>query len=207
MQIKEIFYSLQGEGPLVGLPTIFVRTTGCNLRCSYCDTTYAYYGGKEANVAEILHQLKQWRCSRVCLTGGEPLLQEDLPVLLDALLEERYAISVETNGSCNIAHLVERPITICLDWKGPASGMHHHMDPTNISLLRVNDVFKCIIADRSDYEYAKEILNQHDIKGHIVMQPVWGQAAELADWIVGDELEVRLSLQLHKLLWGNRKGV
>jgi 7-carboxy-7-deazaguanine synthase len=207
MLINEIFFSLQGEGPDVGLPTIFVRTTGCNLRCGYCDTSYAYHDGQEMTIDKILQHMGLWRCQRVCLTGGEPLLQEDLPVLLDVLQEDGYYVSVETNGSLDITPLMERAVTACVDWKCPSSGMHQHMRPANIDLLRARDVLKFIIADRQDYEYAMRVMKKHDLVCHVIMQPVWGQAPELAGWIVADALEVRLSLQLHKLLWGNRKGV
>jgi len=158
-------------------------------------------------VPEILQQLERWHCARVCLTGGEPLIQENLPSLLDALLEKGVSLSVETNGSVDITPLVERKVTAAVDWKCPSSGMHEHMYPGNLGLLRTGDVLKLIIADRDDYVYAKHIMEIQPLACQIVMQPVGDRATELANWIITDGLEVRLSIQLHKLLWGNRRGI
>jgi len=207
MKINEVFFSLQGEGPQVGLPTIFIRTAGCNLRCSYCDTTYAYYEGTDMTVPEIMQQLERWSCTRVCLTGGEPLIQENLPSLLDAIMEKEVSLSVETNGSLDITPLTERKVTASVDWKCPSSGMHEHMVSGNLGLLRTCDVLKVIIADWEDYIYAKQVMEFQPLACQVVMQPVGNLATELANWIITDGLEVRLSVQLHKLLWGHRRGV
>jgi len=211
MKINEIFYSLQGEGTLAGLPTVFVRTTGCNLRCSYCDTTYAYQEGREMSPAVIAAHTGRWPCPRVCLTGGEPLLQEDVGEVLDLLMEAGREVSVETNGSLDVTPLTERAVIAVMDVKCPASGMHGQMRRENLPLLRPSDCLKFVIACREDYEYARGVLERHAPACPVVMQPVWEQglplAREMAAWILRDGLEVRLSLQLHKLLWGDRKGV
>lgn len=211
MKVNEIFYSLQGEGPLAGLPTVFVRTAGCNLRCSYCDTTYAYYEGEEMDPAAVVAQTKRWPCRRVCVTGGEPLLQEDVGEVVDLLVEAGYEVSVETNGSLDVATLTERKVMVVMDVKCPSSGMQEQMCWGNLPLLRPSDCLKFVIASREDYRYAREVLDRHRVSCPVVLQPVWEQgwplARELAAWVLGDGLEVRLSLQLHKILWGNKKGV
>lgn len=207
MQINEIFYSLQGEGKNVGLPTIFVRTAGCNLRCSYCDTTYAYGQGEPMQVPKIIEVMRRWSCWRVCITGGEPLLQEELPQLVDALLADGYGVEVETNGSRDVAWLIGRDVTVSLDVKCPSSGMSKEMCRDNIGLLRPRDQLKFVIGTEEDYRYARDILDRYAPGCEVVMQPVWESGVALADWIVRDEIEVRLSVQLHKILWGSRRGV
>ena len=207
MKINEIFFSIEGEGKNAGLPTIFIRTTGCNLRCSYCDTKYAYFEGKEMELAQILKKVKKWKCKRVCITGGEPLLQNDLLSLIDILLSEKYEIKIETNGSIDISGLIIKDIIISLDIKCPSSGMHKEMIMENISFLRPCDELKFIIGNREDYEYAKGIIKKYSPKCEVVFQPVWGKAKKLADWILNDEIDARLSLQIHKILWGDRKGI
>ncbi|MEA2054441.1 MAG: radical SAM protein [Candidatus Thermoplasmatota archaeon] len=207
MKINEIFYSIQGEGRNVGLPTIFVRTTGCNLRCPYCDTAYAYYEGEEISLQEILKKIKKWDCKRICLTGGEPLLQDELPELIDMLLSEGYKISIETNGSIDISEIAKKDVIISMDIKCPSSGMYKKMNVDNISLLRSHDELKFIIGDMEDYRYAKEMIKKHVPGCEVIMQPVWGKAKKLAEWILEDGLNVRLSIQIHKILWGNGKGI
>ncbi|MFO8132538.1 MAG: radical SAM protein [Thermoplasmatota archaeon] len=207
MQITELFFSLQGEGKNTGLPTIFVRTTGCNLRCSYCDTTYAYQGGEHMETPAVIDAMRRWRCRRACITGGEPLLQEELPGLVDGLLADGYAIEVETNGSQDIAWLTRRPVTISMDIKCPSSGMHAEMRMENLAALRPRDQLKFVIGSREDYDYARSIVREYEPSCPVVMQPVWKSNVALADWIVQDEIDVRLCLQLHKILWGDRKGI
>jgi len=207
MKINEIFYSIQGEGGDAGKPTIFIRFTGCNLRCIYCDTTYAFYEGKEMEIGEILERIKKWRCRRICITGGEPLLQEEVYSLIDVLLEKGYEVSVETNGSIGIEKLVRREVIIKMDFKLPSSGMMESMKEENISLLREKDELKFIIWKREDYEDAVEIIKRNSPRCNIVMQPVWGtEPRHLAEWILGDEMDVMLSLQIHKIIWGEEKG-
>ncbi len=207
MQITELFFSLQGEGKNAGLPTVFVRTTGCNLRCSYCDTAYAYSEGTEMDVPEVIETMQRWRCRRACITGGEPLLQEDMPGLTDALLADGYAIEVETNGSQGVAWLTRRDVTVSLDIKCPSSGMQDEMRMDNLAVLRPRDQLKFVIGTREDYDHACSVIERYAPACQVVMQPVWQSHVELADWIVQDEIDVRLSLQLHKILWGDRKGV
>ncbi len=207
MKINEIFFSIEGEGKNVGLPTIFVRTTGCNLRCTYCDTTYAYFEGKEMELSQILKKIKKWKCKRVCLTGGEPLLQKETLSLIDMLLSEGYKIKLETNGSINISEVTKRDIMISLDIKCPSSGMHEKMVMENISLLRDYDELKFVVGNKRGYEYAKKVIKKYIPKCEVILQPVWGKVSKLAEWILDDEIDVRLSLQIHKILWGDRKDI
>ena len=207
MKVNEIFYSIQGEGKNVGLPTIFIRLSGCNLRCRWCDTKYAYFEGKEKSVREIIEEIKKWDCKRVCITGGEPLLQEEVYNLIDELIKLNYFVSVETNGSISIEELAKRDVVIEMDYKLPSSGFSKFMLKENLSFLRKGDELKFIIADRNDYEVAKSIIKNNDIRAEIAMQPVWRKCKkrELAEWILKDGLDVRFSLQIHKIIWGNKK--
>ncbi|KAA0000616.1 MAG: radical SAM protein [Thermoplasmata archaeon] len=205
MKINEIFYSLQGEGADIGLPTIFIRLTGCNLRCKYCDTEYAFYEGKEMGLEQIMEEIGKWRCKRVCITGGEPLLQ-NVHQLIDALIKRRYEVSVETNGSLSIDNLISKKIVVKMDIKCPSSGMNDKMRMENINLLRATDELKFIIENREDYEYAKSVIEKYKPVCKIIMQPVWGKAKKLADWILDDEINVRFSIQLHKILWKGKRG-
>ena len=209
MKINEIFYSIQGEGKNAGFPTIFIRTTGCNLRCTYCDTKYAFYEGEEMSLHDIMEKIKKWNCKRICLTGGEPLLQEETPELVDMLLSEGYTISIETNGSIDISDMAGKNVILSMDIKCPSSGMQDKMRNDNIALLRTCDELKFVIGDRGDYEFAKDVLKKYEPVCEVVMQPSWSvmDAKKLAGWILEDGLDVRLSLQIHKILWGDRKGV
>jgi len=206
IKINEIFYSLQGEGSDIGLPTIFIRLTGCNLRCNYCDTRYAFYDGTYMAVDEIMEKIKKWKCKRVCITGGEPLLQKNVYFLIEKLIDEGYETSIETNGSISILKLSKMKVKIKMDIKLPSSGMHDKMLFGNIPLLRNEDEIKFIIWNREDYEYAKNILHKYKPRSEIIMQPVWGSKIKLAEWILKDEIDARFSIQLHKILWGNRRG-
>ena len=209
MNINEIFYSLQGEGALVGLPTVFIRTAGCNLRCTYCDTTYAYDEGKEITVDQILRIIQSYKCSSVCITGGEPLLQKDLMTLLTALVRKHYNICIETNGSKSVKKISgKKNVMISLDIKCPSSRMHKRMNFSNIKLLSKNDQLKFIIKRKEDYDYAKHIITTYEPCCMVFLQPVWGtDPRRLAAWILHDKLSVRLGLQLHKILWDEKKGV
>ena len=209
MKINEIFYSIQGEGLLSGVPTIFIRTTGCNLRCTYCDSIYAYEQGVTMTLSEILNAIKQYSCSEVCVTGGEPLIQKETLKLLTLLQDKGYHICLETNGSQNISNIQHRNgLLISLDIKCPSSGMHTSMDFSNLSALTKYDQLKFVIGTRTDYEYAKEIIHAHSIPCPIFFQPVWDtNPVQLAEWILQDALHVRLGLQLHKILWGDKQGV
>jgi len=206
MKVNEIFYSIQGEGSDAGLRTIFIRLAGCNLRCKWCDTKYAYFEGEEMAVGEILGKIRKWSCRRVCVTGGEPLLQEEVYDLIDGLIDLGYSVSVETNGSISIRNLAERNVLIKMDYKLPSSGFEKFMMKDNLKILRNKDELKFIIMNRKDYEFAKQIMKSNIIGCNIVMQPVWGKCKKLAEWILEDEIDARLSLQIHKIIWGNRRG-
>ena len=209
MKINEIFYSIQGEGKWMGLPNIFIRTTGCNLRCSFCDTTYAYETGEEMSIEEIINRIRKHPCNYVCITGGEPLLQEEIVQLIDVLLEKKYVICLETNGSIDIERLAgKKSLLISLDIKCPSSTMHEKMNFNNVSLLTCNDQLKFIIQNREDCEYAKKIIKKYKPQSAIFFQPIWGiNLKELSSWVLNDGLDVRIGLQLHKIIWGDRKGV
>ena len=209
MKVNEIFYSIQGEGILVGVPSIFLRLTGCNLRCSYCDTKYAYVQGEEMSIPTILDAIKKFTCTNICITGGEPLLQKDTVKLIETLLQKNYKLCLETNGSISIKKLVgKRSLVISLDIKCPSSGSHEQMNMKNISYLSEKDQLKFIINNKKDYNYAKEILKRYNPSCNVFFQSVWGtNPQKLASWILNDRLPVRLALQLHKIIWGGKRGV
>ncbi len=209
MKINEIYRSIQGEGILIGVPTTFIRTTGCNLRCSWCDTKYAYEEGKEMAIEEILAKVKEHSAIHICITGGEPLLQQEIVKLVQELSDEGYQICFETNGTRSIEELpCLDSLMISLDIKCPSSDMNEKMDLTNMELLGPNDQLKFIIGDRNDYEYAKRIIEEHKPICSIIMTPVGGkELKELVEWIIKDGLNVRVLPQLHKLIWGDARGV
>ena len=209
MKINEIFYSLQGEGKWAGLPNIFIRTSGCNLRCTFCDTKYAYENGRIMSIKEILNQISQYNCRYVCLTGGEPLLQKDIYDLINVLLKKKYHVVIETNGSINIMNLLKyKSLIISLDIKCPSSNMQKKSQFKNINLLKKDDQLKFVIKNKEDYDYAKNILNKYKPVCEIFFQPVWGEKPnKLAEWIISDMLNVKLSLQLHKIIWGLNRRV
>ncbi len=208
MKINEIFYSLQGEGKLVGLPTIFIRATGCNLRCAYCDTTYAYHQGTEMKIDDIIHSIKKWRCKRVCVTGGEPVLQEDLMSLLSSLSKNSYELSLETNGSMDVTPFVSlENLLISLDIKCPSSGMHDKMLFSNIHFLRPIDQLKFVISDKKDFTYASSIISHFKPLCPVIMQSSTGKLRDLADWVLANKQDIRFGIQLHKLIWGDKKGI
>lgn len=208
MRITEIFHSLQGEGPETGKRTAFVRTARCNLRCAWCDTPYSFGEGTEMSVEEVLGRVRSFRTRNVCLTGGEPLLQAESLALLARLSEEGYRTVVETGGSLDISPCVRIPgVTIDLDVKCPGSGMEKTLRRENLRLLRTVDCAKFVIRDKGDYEYAKDFLSRNPLASEVVFQPVWGtRAADLAEWVLGDSLDVRVMLQEHKHIWGDVKG-
>lgn len=207
MKITEIFYSIQGEGKQMGLPTIFVRAGGCNLKCDWCDTKYAWEGGKEMTVEEITEAVHDFPAKRVCLTGGEPLIQDEIYGLIDALIDE-YELSVETNGSLDITKLTEMNIMVSMDYKTPSSLMSGKMKEKNLGLLREKDQLKFVIDDKRDYDYAKEVISNHQIKAQIIFQPMSGKnMKKLVGWVLEDDLDVRVLPQLHKIIWGDKKGV
>ncbi len=211
MKINEIFKSIQGESSYAGLPCVFVRTTGCHLRCRWCDTAYAFHEGHEYSVESILQEVRRFECRFVELTGGEPLLQEESPLLIATLLNEGYQVLVETGGSVPIKQVDSRAIII-MDIKCPGSGMDHTTLWENLACLKDQDEVKFVIADRSDYDWAKGILNQYSVLQDKIIHfsPVFGQmpAKELAGWILEEALPVRFQLQMHKYIWDTAmKGI
>lgn len=209
MLVNEIFLSIQGESLSSGFPTIFVRFTGCNLRCAYCDTKYAYEEGVQMSPSEIFEQIKSLHYKRVCITGGEPLLQEDLKELL--ILLEDYTVTIETNGAVSIKDVIlAEGHSWVMDMKVPSSGCSEKMILDNFKFLRPKDEIKFVIGDRSDYDWAKKVIKSHYIKGTISFSPVYGKMdyEEMISWILADKLDVRFQIQLHKLIWGaDRTGV
>ena len=207
MKINEIFYSLQGEGKWTGLPNIFIRTSGCNLRCTYCDTKYAYNDGTEISLDEILNKISKYPCKYVCITGGEPLLQEETLNLIDVLLKKDYKICLETNGSINIRKLSKKKsLIISLDIKCPSSNMQDKTNIDNISFLKKLDQLKFIIKDKNDYNYAKKIIKKYKPSCTVFFQPVWKtNPMVLAKWIINDGMNVRLGLQIHKIIWNEER--
>lgn len=209
MKVVEIFFSLQGEGVLMGTPTTFVRFAGCNLDCAWCDTRYAREGGEEMSIEQILTKVEASGTPFVCLTGGEPMLQDDIYRLIQALLDDSYHITIETNGSMPLQRLPNSDeILISMDVKCPSSGMSDKMDPENLEFLSPRDQLKFIIADRVDYLYAKKVMRESEINAPIIMTPVGGtDLKQLAEWVLRDKLMVRVMPQLHKLIWGEKRGV
>lgn len=204
MRVTEIFHSIQGESSYVGQPCVFVRLTGCPLRCTWCDTEYAFYGGKEQSLEEILSQVEAYGCELVEVTGGEPLAQPDAVPLISALCERGHRVLVETSGAIDIAPIDNRAHVI-LDVKCPGSGMAGRMYWPNLDRLTMKDEAKFVLADRTDYEWARDILAQHALPGRctVLLSPVFGalDPRQLAEWVLADRLPVRLQIQLHKLIW------
>ena len=208
MKISEIFTSIQGETSFVGLPFTFVRLTGCNLRCSYCDTQYAYEEGTEYSLDAVVAEVNKRAVSRVVITGGEPLLQDETYILCSRLLDAGVTVLLETNGSILIKDVDQRVHRI-LDLKCPGSGMDKYMNLQNVDYLTVRDEIKFVISDRKDFEWALEILNQHEMQGraHVLFSPVSDRLhpQELAEWILQEKLNVRLQLQIHRYIWPDRR--
>ena len=210
LRITEIFYSLQGESNLVGLPTVFVRLTGCPLRCHYCDTAYAFQGGEWFELDAILSAIAGHDCMRVCVTGGEPLAQKSCVELLTRLCDEGYQVSLETSGAVDIAN-VDKRVSRVMDLKTPSSGEEEKNRYSNLQYLTSNDQLKFVISDRNDFDWACEQLQGVELaKGcEVLFSPVFSELepTQLADWILSAHLNVRMQVQLHKLLWGDTPGV
>jgi 7-carboxy-7-deazaguanine synthase len=206
MKINEIFYSIQGEGKWAGLPNIFIRTTGCNLRCAYCDTKYAYEDGKDLEIKEIINNIKKIDCKYVCITGGEPLLNKDILNLISYLIKDKYFVIIETNGSISIDDIIRfQKLVISLDIKCPSSDMDKKNKFENINLLEKKDQIKFVIRSKEDYNFAKKILNKYEPRCEVFFQPVWGEnPKKIADWLLSDKLNVKLGLQFHKIIWGEK---
>lgn len=210
LRITEIFHSLQGESRTVGIPTVFIRLTGCPLRCQYCDTAYAFEGGEMMPLDQILERVAQYRCRYVTVTGGEPLAQPNCLPLLQLLCEQDYQVSLETSGAIAIDH-VDRRVSVVLDIKTPGSSEVEKNRFENVSRLKPDDQVKFVICDRKDYEWSKAKIQQLDLPGRvteILFSPSFEQlpAAQLADWILEDALPVRMQLQMHKQIWGSIPG-
>ena len=210
LRITEIFYSLQGESRTIGLPTVFVRLTGCPLRCTYCDTEYAFHGGERRSIDDILAQVASYSPRYICVTGGEPLAQPECLTLLRALCDAGYGVSLETSGAMPVADVDPR-VSKVVDLKTPASGEQHRNLMENLDHLGANDQVKFVICDRDDYDWARFQVDQHRLPervGEVLFSPSFEQlpARDLADWIIGDNLPVRFQLQLHKLLWQDAPG-
>jgi len=210
LKIFEIFYSLQGESSRVGLPTIFIRLSGCPMRCHYCDTAYAFQGGSMMNMDDIMEAIKKYNTRYVTVTGGEPLAQKEVLSLLKVLADQNYDVSLETGGGISIKEVDPR-IKIILDIKTPESGEEKKNYWENLNLIHVKDEIKFVLCSREDYDWAKKILDQYKLteRCHVLFSPVYQKlnTTDLGNWILQDQLPVRLQIQLHKLLWGEKPGV
>jgi 7-carboxy-7-deazaguanine synthase len=208
LKINEIFYSIQGETTYVGNPTVFVRTTACNLRCTYCDTKYSYYEGEQQSLEQILSVIESHKTKYVCVTGGEPLLQKPVHTLMQTLCDRDYKVSLETSGSKSIAPVDPR-VKIILDVKTPDSGAADSFLIENLSLASSSTEFKFVICSEKDFEWSEEFCRQHDLfeKFVVLYSPSYGQIAErwLAEKILHENSSARLQLQLHKYIWSAEK--
>jgi len=209
MELSEIFYSLQGESSYAGLPCVFVRLAGCNLRCTYCDTKYAYEPEFTLSIKEIIKEVERYHPVKLVeITGGEPLLQADSIELMKLLINKKYDVLLETNNSISLKDIPQEVIKI-VDFKTPSSGMCNSILWDNIKYFNGNDELKFVIADRQDFDWSLGIINKYDlIKHHILFSPVYEKLdrKELAEWIIETKLPIRLNVQLHKLLWGDSRG-
>ncbi|MFY9326729.1 MAG: 7-carboxy-7-deazaguanine synthase QueE [Georgfuchsia sp.] len=209
LRITEIFHSIQGESSRIGLPTVFIRLTGCPLRCVWCDTEYAFTGGKNIDIGTALRQIAAFNCKTVCVTGGEPLAQKPCLDLLTALCDTAYSVSLETSGSLDVSGVDPRVAKI-MDIKAPDSGESARNRWGNLEYLTPRDELKFVLASEADYHWAKEMLNTHRLANYcaVLFSPVPNLLAptQLAEWVLRDHLPVRFQLQLHKLLWGSEVG-
>jgi len=209
LRITEIFYSLQGEATRVGLPTVFVRLTGCPLRCTWCDTTYSFTGGEPATIQSVLAEVAKYPARQVCVTGGEPLSQKECLPLLTALCDAGYDVSLETSGALDVSGVDPR-VSRIMDLKAPDSGEAGRNLWANLDCLTGRDEIKIVVASRGDYEWARDVIRQRQIDAicPVLFSPAQGllEARLLADWIVADNLPVRFQLQLHKILWNDEPG-
>jgi 7-carboxy-7-deazaguanine synthase len=209
LRINEIFFSLQGEARTVGIPTVFIRLTGCPLRCGYCDTTYAFQGGEWMSLEEIVNNVMQYETAHVTVTGGEPLAQSACIELLTLLCDKGYEVSLETSGALDISR-VDRRVSRVMDLKTPGSGEQSRNLLENVEQLTTHDQLKFVICDRNDYMWVREMIIRYELANRceVLISPSHGQisARELAEWVLEDRLPVRFQLQLHKLLWGDEPG-
>lgn len=209
LRVTEIFLSLQGESSRVGLPTVFIRLTGCPLRCGYCDTDYAFTGGETLSLDAILGRVADLQAHYVCVTGGEPLAQKNCTYLLTALCDAGYSVSLETSGALDISK-VDNRVSRIMDIKTPGSGEADKNRWENIAALTTSDEAKFVLCDEADYLWAKQVLADYQLaeKCPVLFSPVFNQleAGQLADWVLRDHLPVRMQVQLHKILWGAERG-
>ena len=210
LRITEIFHSLQGEARSIGRPTVFVRLTGCPLRCPYCDSEYAFHGGERRSLEQVLAQVAAYQPQYVCVTGGEPLAQPNCWPLLERLCDAGYEVSLETSGALSLVGVDPRVIKV-MDLKTPDSGELAKNRWENLDLLHTRDQLKFVLCSRADYDWAKFKLDEYKLAERVedvLFSPSYGQLAprDLADWIVADNLPVRFQMQLHKLLWGDQPG-
>jgi 7-carboxy-7-deazaguanine synthase len=207
LKISEIFFSIQGEAAFSGWPTVFVRLTGCPLRCTYCDTAYAFTGGQWRTFDEIAAEVRRHGTPYVCVTGGEPLAQPRCAAFLSRLCDDGFSVSLETSGAIDIAN-VDTRVARVVDLKTPGSGEEPRNRWENLPLLTAHDAVKIVICDRADYEWARDVVAKHPVPCPVFFSPSFEQlpAGTLADWIIADRLPVRLQVQLHKVLWGNVPG-
>lgn len=209
LRVHEIFYSLQGESSRIGLPTVFVRLTGCPMRCVYCDTAYAFHGGMSIELAEIMREVASHGAHYVTVTGGEPLAQKECGTLLRELCDAGYDVSLETGGAMDISNVDPR-VSVILDIKTPGSGEAEKNRWSNLEYIKSKDEIKFVLCGREDYEWARQIISEHDLAGKcsVLFSPVYQEVnpTELAEWVLKDKLPVRMQVQLHKILWGETPG-
>lgn len=210
LKIHEIFHSIQGESSRIGLPTTFVRLTGCPMRCVYCDTAYAFSGGSNMSLTDIMLKVTELGAPYVTVTGGEPLAQKECHGLLTALCDAGYSVSLETGGAMDI-RAVDPRVSVILDIKTPGSGELAKNLWSNLALLKASDEVKFVLCDRADYDWAKQQLAEHKLNETcpVIFSPVYSQVnpSDLAAWVLADKLPVRMQVQLHKILWGEKPGV
>jgi 7-carboxy-7-deazaguanine synthase len=209
LKVTETFVSIQGEGDAVGWPTFFIRLTGCPLRCAYCDTQYAFHGGQRQSIGELLQRARDSGVRHVCVTGGEPLAQRSCLDLLEVLADSGFHVSLETSGAMDVAGVDQRVVRV-VDLKTPDSGEVTRNRLENLASLTGTDQLKVVICSRADYEWARKTVQDRagELRCPVLFSPSWGQQdpRELAEWVLEDRLNVRLQLQMHKLLWGEEAG-
>ncbi len=210
LRIHEIFFSIQGESSRIGLPSIFIRLTGCPLRCQYCDTEYAFRGGEMMSLQQILQHIQQYPCHTVCVTGGEPLAQKGCIDLLKQLAVAGYQVSLETSGAMDISQ-VDARVLIVMDLKTPDSGECEKNLWSNIAQLKAHDEIKFVICSPADFAWAQQVIQQHRLEQHaqLIFSPSYHQVepADLAEWLLKSGIQARMQVQLHKLFWGEKQGV